>query len=216
MKETWYKIEGYDNYLVSNKKRVKSLCNGGRILKPYKHKEDSVGFVHLYKKGSSKCFAINSLLDINKKSKIKNEFDELIIKVNQMFGVDASNYDRKRGVNEIRKILFVLGKDMGLSLSYIGRQLGRQHQVVFNAVNNHKSNMKYDPFYKSIYTQITIGEDVLLKEEFNTNVLTLPNWVSDSQISEFKETRLKPYIKMLETRRKQKHFNEVPGAKIKR
>lgn len=60
--EEWKKIKGYDNYLVSNEGRVKSLQNNKeKILKPVSYKD---GYLHviLCKNGKVKNFLIHRLV----------------------------------------------------------------------------------------------------------------------------------------------------------
>ena len=63
--EIWKDIEGYDNYMVSNQGRVKSLnykhTGKEQVLKPIKHNKGYL-MVRIYKNGKSKNFKVHRLV----------------------------------------------------------------------------------------------------------------------------------------------------------
>lgn len=65
MKEQWKPVEGYENYMISNLGRVKSLnykrTGKEKLLSPIKNRQDYL-FVILYKNGVGKSFRINRLV----------------------------------------------------------------------------------------------------------------------------------------------------------
>ena len=60
--EVWKQIEGYDNYMVSNQGRVKSLKNGKeKVLKCCKYKDEYLS-INLCKNGKQKIHKIHRLV----------------------------------------------------------------------------------------------------------------------------------------------------------
>lgn len=145
--------------------------------------------------------------------------DEIIKAVNDVSGIDITKKTRVQYVVICRYMYYKLASEFTFnSNNSIAKKINQRHCSMTFAMKKIDDDLKI-PKFKRVYENILLKLGIKKDEEIeksNINVLTLPNWISDSDVLEFKETRLKPYIKMLETRKKQKEIVEVAGAKINR
>jgi len=151
--------------------------------------------------------------------------------VNQEFDLNVSIKTRKREIVYAKKVYIKLAREATLeSLEQIGKNINLQHDNVLYHYNRtncifesyktkcneiiEKYKIKAQYFEKEapvVVEQVdnTLNKDVL--ERFN-ELSTL----SDDELTEFRLTRLKPFLMMLKSRRKHKEIEKVLGARLLR
>lgn len=137
---------------------------------------------------------------------------ELVKKINNYFDCDIRQLTNQKEIVAPRKVFFVLGNEMGYSLSMMGREVNRSHSMAWVAVTKHVDNLKYDSYYKTCYT--TFHEYLygakLVKEtkDIKTHIKGFNALLelNEDELLEFKETRLKPFLSMLKSRNKHKQL----------
>lgn len=155
--------------------------------------------------------------------KIKKDLDKL-------YGFDISTKSRSRKYPYARKVFCKLARLRieSYGLTEIGSHISVKHDVViynlktfnyigksdvliFNKLSNKYLGTDLPEKPKEIETPKDIKNDIIDLNAFN-ELLEL----NDSEILEFRETRLKPFLMMLETRKRHKKIDYVPGAIISR
>jgi len=146
------------------------------------------------------------------------------------YGFDIYRQDRKRYKVYARKVFALTGKRLGFTLDRIGEAINVKHDNVLSYIKTHHTINQVD---KKIYNKIVLKHKLNIKlfdEEVNTmiesrrqtqneailNKFNELSQLSDSEIKEFEETRLKPFLLMLKSRRKQKEIKNVVGARLLR
>jgi hypothetical protein len=155
--------------------------------------------------------------------KIKKDLDKL-------YGFDISTKLRSRKYAYARKVFCKLARLRieQYTLTEIGNALNIQHDnviynlntfnyigksdvLIFNKLSNKYLGTDLPEKPKEIETPKDIKNDIIHLNAFN-ELLEL----NDVDILEFIETRLKPFLMMLETRKLHKKIDYVPGAIILR
>lgn len=147
--------------------------------------------------------------------------------VNKEFNLDVSIKTRKREVVYAKKVYIKLARECTLeSLEQIGKNIDLKHDNICYHLRKidcifedykikcneiiKKYQLEAQPFKFSEEKKREIAENYILTH-FN-ELSTL----SDSELKEFKETRLKPFLMMLKSRKKHKKIQKVAGAKLLR
>jgi isocitrate/isopropylmalate dehydrogenase len=68
--------------------------------------------------------------------------------------IDTRN--RTRYLTYARAVYCRMGRDMGLSLSAIGKEINRDHATVLHSVNNIFDFAMQDPYYKRLYQTLSV------------------------------------------------------------
>ena len=156
-----------------------------------------------------------------------NRLDNLVEKVNEFFNVDISENTRRSHNIQAKRIFFVKARQMRYSLQSIAVKANRSHAMVWVANQNHDANYAYDKFYRDSFDGFTNFYNLAtVKEQQEENIDTLTDVqssvlndlkeLSDSQLLEFQETRLRPFKKALESRIQPKVITHVAGATLNR
>ena len=129
----------------------------------------------------------------------------LLNEINRFFDVDIRANTRKHEVITARKIFFVKAKQMGLSLSKIGNMCNRSHSMVWVANTQHNQNYAHDNIYRVFWDDFNNYkkpvERPIMQNKVLLDVLSDLKTLSDTELLEFKETRLKPFLMMLNNKR---------------
>jgi hypothetical protein len=132
--------------------------------------------------------------------------EKLIEKTNTYFNCDITKNTRIKNIAIVRRVFFVIAKDLGYTLTKIGKSVNRGHSIVWVAHNTHDDNILYDKHYRECYNDfynhiygVKIEED---KKEIKTQIKGFDALLdfSEEELLEFKETRLEPFIMMLKSR----------------
>lgn len=146
------------------------------------------------------------------------------------FGFDIGQKTNSRETAYARKVFYYTARQLGNTYYQIRDVLGQNHATVLHAVNTVDAVL---PFHKKKYNKIALENNLdveLFDDEVNTMIKTKRqtqneailskfnelSQLSDSEIKEFEETRLKPFLLMLKSRRKQKEIKNVVGARLLR
>ena len=138
--------------------------------------------------------------------------------------------DRKRYKVYARKMYCYTARQLGHTYESIGETIDIKHDNLIYYINTLNSVTKKD---KEIYNRIAKDYNLPikmfqteLKETQKEKVLNKSNQflkqfnelleLNDSEITEFRETRLKPFLAMLKSRKTHKNITNVAGATIKR
>jgi hypothetical protein len=98
--------------------------------------------------------------------------------------IDTRN--RRRYLTYARAVYCKAGRDMGLSLSSIGKEIKRDHATVLHSVNNIFDFAMQDPYYKRLYQTLSVvfqdvaNRDVPKMEDFDA-MLKLSEKVEELQ-----------------------------------
>jgi hypothetical protein len=154
-----------------------------------------------------------------------DELDKLYKDIEGFFNIKLNNPTRERLIVVCRYFFYVEGRKLGYTMQYIADKLGihKTHCGIWRAEANHESSISVDKFYRDNYNSF-INRNIVNKicdenKIITDNQLSLLDEIkklSDSDILEFKETRLKPFLMMLETRKKAKQVQYVAGAMLNR
>lgn len=146
------------------------------------------------------------------------------------FGFDIGLKTNSRDTAYARKVFYYTARQLGNTYYQIRDVLGQNHATVLHAVNTVNIVLS---FHKKKYNKIALEYNLdveLFDEEVNTMIKTKRQTVnnailskfnelsqlSNSELKEFEETRLKPFILMLKTRKKHKEIEKVAGARLLR
>lgn len=137
--------------------------------------------------------------------------DKLADKINKYFDCDIRTKSQSKDVMIPRKIFFVIGKQEHHSLSAMGREVGRSHSMAWVANQTHEDNLTYDKYYKMSFNDFYNYYHEIKPKEENITKVNLKGFddvlnFSDSERLEFIETRLKPYVMMLKSRKTSKQL----------
>ena len=147
--------------------------------------------------------------------------DKLYKEVTDFFGVDLKSKDRETLIVNARYVFFVQARLMRCTMQQIANMCNKSHGMVWKAEHEHDDNMLYNRYYRESYNAFINRIDK--KEEKSKNIILTEaqktllsdlKQLSNSDILEFRETRLKPYLNMLKTRVKQKQVHQVAGARL--
>ena len=155
--------------------------------------------------------------------KIKKDLDKL-------YGFDSSTKTRIRKYSYARKVFCKLARlhPKHYGLTEIGSHVNIKHDVVIYNLKTFDYIEESDVIIYNKLSNKYLGTDLPEKIiEIETPIQarkTVTNLkgfdelleLNDSEILEFKETRLKPFLMMLETRKRHKKIDYVPGAIISR
>jgi hypothetical protein len=155
--------------------------------------------------------------------KIKKDLDKL-------YGFDISTKTRNRKYAYARKVFCKLARlhIKSYGLTEIGGYISVKHDVVIYNLKTFNYIGESDVFIFNKLSNKYLGTDLpeepieietpkqIKKTITNLNGFDELLELNDSEILEFKETRLKPFLMMLETRKRHKKIDYVPGAIISR
>ena len=123
----------------------------------------------------------------------------------------------------LRKVYYKLARKYTLEpLERIGREVGKNHASVGAALSTVDKDLKDFPFFEDLYNKIEykiIGKKqykILQKPlgiNIKTSVLRSLDVLNNKEMKDFEETRLKPYLSMLKSRRVH-NIKTVVGAKL--
>ena len=124
----------------------------------------------------------------------------------------------------LRQVYYKLARKHTLeTFTNIGKEVKVHYSSVMYGFNKADRDLKRVPLYKTLYNSIE-SKITGLKEDlednknivvnFKTDELRQLNKLSYTDILDFNETRLKPYLKMLESRRVH-NIKEVKGAMLR-
>jgi len=160
--------------------------------------------------------------------------ERLINIIDSKINSDIRAKNRKRHNVYAKKMYCKLAYDMDLrnTQQEIANTLGCNHDLVLYHKDSFESvNDKYKIAFNEIIEDYDLDveksfikekkEDVNTDEvpvltEYQLELLRDLNEMSDSDAREIRETRLKPYVSMLKTRKKPRKINVVPGSRIDR
>jgi hypothetical protein len=148
--------------------------------------------------------------------------------VNENFDVNIEAKSRKRHVVYAKKVYCYIANNMNkYSLERIGECMYMPHD---NVIYHLKTVDKIYELHKIGYNDIVLKYNLDMKlmkvseEHVVVEILSkskLPNYISDhlkayseDDLLELFQTRLKPFKTLLDTRRKQKEFKNIIGAKL--
>lgn len=147
--------------------------------------------------------------------------------VDMVTGLDISELTRQREYVYARALYYKIALSYtGATYHKIINEVGvKQHGTLLSAVEQFESILKYRN-YKQLYDSCleVLGveaekeEEEELKEKYTKTQISVFNEIiklTDSQLLDFKETRLKPYLKTLESRVEQKVILKVEGARLR-
>ena len=151
--------------------------------------------------------------------------------VNKEYDLDVSIKTRKREVVYAKKIYIKLAREATLeTLEQIGKNLNMPHDNVLYHLR--KLDCIYDSYKKKcnqiikkykIKAQYFEKEEQVLVEQVddtsNKAILEQFNELSTlsyDELREFRETRIKPFLMMLKSRKKHKKIEKVAGARLLR
>lgn len=151
----------------------------------------------------------------------KIELIDVIKVVKDVCGVDITNKIRSAEYFHARQIYYAIAKKyLHCGPTKIALGVNCTHATVINAIKKWENdiniwNNRYN--YEKCLELLGLKETITLEENKETRksikrLLMDLNRLSDEDISEFEETRLKPYIKLLESRNKPKIITHVRGA----
>lgn len=141
------------------------------------------------------------------------KLDQLIDIIDSKLESDIRAKNRKRHNAYARKVYSKLSYEMdyGYTLQEIGDSLGCPHHLIyFNKRTFDVINDKYKEVYNEIIDQYNLKvSKVYIKVtpipnttiSVKTSIINALNDMSDSDVLDFRETRLKPYVNMLKSRR---------------
>jgi len=131
------------------------------------------------------------------------KLNEIIKAVNDVSGVDITKKTRIQYVVICRYMYYKIAKELSFSSNNsIAKAVNQRHCSMNFALSKIEGDLKIKK-YKNVYNKILLKLGVVEPEKVvdnNINVLTLPSWINEKDILEFKETRLDPYVRMLKTR----------------
>jgi phage FluMu gp28-like protein len=151
--------------------------------------------------------------------------DKLYNEVSEFFKVDLQDKSRDSLIVTARYVFYVEARKLGCTLCEIGDRCKRSHAMVWRQIGRHNDEMQCNPYYANSYNSFVnrnfIAEikEIVPKHivsETKMKIIQDINKLSDADVLEFRETRLKPYLKMLETRKKHIVIAEVKGALLVR
>ena len=140
-------------------------------------------------------------------------------------GFDITMKKKNDNLVLLRQVYYKLArKHTKETHSKIGAEVGKNYATVLHALSTVDKDLKAYPMYNDLYKKINYK--IIGKKKFKvvpkalgvnveTSVLKELNELSDVDMTDFKETRLKPYLSMLKSRRKHKTITEVKGALLR-
>lgn len=151
--------------------------------------------------------------------------------VNKEFDLDVSIKTRKREIVYAKKIYIKLAREATLeTLEQIGKNLNMPHDNVLYHLR--KLDCIYDSYktkcneiikkYKIKAQYFEKEKPVVIEQIDNkSNEAILERFnelsaLSEDELTEFRETRIKPFLMMLKSRKKHKKIEKVAGARLLR
>ena len=151
--------------------------------------------------------------------------------VNKEFDLDVSIKTRKREIVYAKKIYIKLAREATLeSLEQIGKNINLKHDNVLYHYN--RTDYIFESYktkcneiikkYKIKAQYFEKEEPVVIEQVDNTsNEAILERFnelsaLSEDELTEFRETRIKPFLMMLKSRKKHKKIEKVAGARLLR
>lgn len=127
---------------------------------------------------------------------------------------------RKRDMINAKTLYIRYCKDvLGLTYWQIANMFGVTHATSMNLYNKSDIYTSSDEKMQKIWQKIC-GNYVEKKENIVPKrleaILSDLNELSDTELSEFTESRLKPFKTMLQTRKKNKEVSHITGAMLRR
>ena len=139
-------------------------------------------------------------------------------------GFDITMKKKNDNLVLLRQVYYKLArKHTKETHSKIGAEVGRNYATVLHALSTADKDLKDYPMYNDLYEKIhykIVGKKKFkivpkaLGTTLKTTVLKGLDDLSDSDILDFEETRLKPYLRMLNSRRVH-NITEVKGALLR-
>ena len=147
-------------------------------------------------------------------------------KTDKYYGFDISDKSRTDEFKEPRQFYSAFCRMYNHRQHAIGKEIKRGHATIINAIKRFDENCFYK-IYKDKYIKyvaymldVELFEPEVVEEvEENELILSIVDGLlklNDSDILEFKETRLKPYLNALKHRKYQEVIERVVGASMKK
>lgn len=147
--------------------------------------------------------------------------------VDMVTGLDIATLTRQREYVYARSLYYKIALEYtGTTYHKIINEVGvKQHGTLLSSVDQFESILKYRN-YKQLYDsclevlgiEVEKEESEELSEKYTETQISVFNELkklTDTQLLDFKETRLKPYLKTLESRVEQKVILKVNGARLR-
>ena len=154
---------------------------------------------------------------------------DIKLKTEEYFGFRIHTKNRKLKYTKAREFYSVISSQYGFGSTEISKSINRTHASIINSRKRHAEKLIYKEYKREWLTFYLYILDIQPEKEvkvieietntqFNKTILNIANELkklNDSDILEFTETRLKPFLIALKSRKQHKEVERIAGASIK-